>query len=120
MTNVTAGAGDDLVFGGTGTSLIDLGNGLNRVFGGEGAETVNFDTDTSDTAGRALDYVFHFTQGTDNIRLEADADVSAFLATGFDTVISGMAGVRFDTVSGDMLFIKDVTLAQLSIGDFLI
>ena len=120
LTNVTAGAGDDLVHGGTGTALIDFGNGLNRVFGGEGAETVNFDTDTSDIAGRALDYVFNFSQGTDKIRLEADADISAFLATGYETLISNIEGVRFDTVSGDMLFIKDVTLAQLSIGDFLI
>lgn len=30
-----------------------------------------------------------------------------------------MAGVRFDTVSGDMLFIQDVTLAQLTNSDFL-
>ena len=120
LTNVKAGAGDDLVLGGTGTSLIDLGNGLNRVFGGEGAETVNFDTDTSDTAGRAFDYVFNFTQGTDKIRLEADADILAFLATGYEIVISGIAGVSFDTVSGDSLFIKDVTLAQLSTDDFLV
>ena len=68
---------------------------------------------------RALDYVFNFTQGTDGIQLESGADIEAFLATGYETVISNMAGVRFDTVSGDMLFIEDITLAELSTGDFL-
>lgn len=119
FASVIAGAGNDLVHGGDGTSVIDLGNGLNRVFCGAGAEIIHFDTDTSDIRGRATNHVFDFTIGIDKIQLEAGADIAAFLATGVETAISDMTGVRFDTISGDTLFIKDVTLAQLSAGDFL-
>ncbi len=119
FVSVMAGAGNDLVHGGDGTSVIDLGNGLNRVFCGAGTEIIHFDTDTSDIRGRASNYVFDFAIGIDKIQLEAGADIAAFLSTGVETAISDMAGVRFDTISGDTLFIKDVTLAQLGAGDFL-
>lgn len=118
MTEVTAGAGDDLVHGMGGNAEIDMGAGLDRIFCGSGTETVSFSADLSAGGGRAQLYIFDFETGVDGVALESGADASAFLALGKETTISNIEGLRFRTASGDYLFIAGLTQADLTLDLF--
>ncbi|MCB1434300.1 MAG: hypothetical protein KDK75_17870 [Alphaproteobacteria bacterium] len=111
------GGTDDLVHWG---GWHDTLTGVDRVFCGDGAETIIFHPGGAARIEKSFLYIEDFAQGTDKIDLVSGMSVAKFLSLGYDFNLSGTGGLRFDTAHGDTLFLAGFTAGQLIAGDFIV
>ncbi|MBX2856822.1 MAG: cadherin-like domain-containing protein [Rhodobacteraceae bacterium] len=110
---LSGGAGDDVLIGHLGDDFLIGGAGFDRLIGGEGADVYAFEV------GGDRDVLVGFELGVDKI------DVSAYEGLTAEEVLSQAksaqaGGVRLEFGDGDSAIIRDVELADLSAGDFIV
>lgn len=113
------GNGDDTLLGGAGNDTLSGGAGVDWLDGGTGNDTL--------TGGGAGRDIFVFSPGTDTITDFDQDDVvylrDTWVTDGQDLFDNYMAQDGNDVVIdifGDVLIIKNVTIAQLSLEDFIV
>ena len=107
---ITAGAGDDWLYGGAGDDVLIGGEGADRLFGGEGNDTVLYDTDEdlsvslSSTGGLQfanrltsvgmdkLEGVENIVTGSGDDTLVGDANANVLTGGSGDDTLTGGAG----------------------------
>ena len=103
------GTGDDRLLADAGDDVLSGGAGRDALSGGAGADIFAF------RPGDARDVVLDFEAGVDRV------DLTAFGLSGADALALGEAiepGVRFALGGGDVLVLRDTSLAALSVDDF--
>jgi Ca2+-binding RTX toxin-like protein len=98
--------GDDRLDGGSGKDLLDGGHGNDRLYGGAGLDTFHFDK-TDD-----VDIIFDFEDNLDTIEFFGFGFVDVTAALANATVVG--ADVVFDFGAGDMVTVKNTTIAALA------
>lgn len=108
--HLDGGAGRDMLFGGSGADMMIGGSGRDRYWGGAAADTFVIDKDG------ATDVVHDFENGIDLIDL-SDFALSGIVALTAAAVQDGL-NVRIDLDGGDVLRIDNISMSELTAGDF--
>lgn len=101
-------AGDDTIYGGAGIDIIAGESGSDVLEGGEGADKFVFKSTDGDLD---IDTILDFEVGTDDIFLR---DITV------ESLIDSDAGAVLIFDTGSTLILNDVTVDDLSIGDFVL
>lgn len=123
IIKINAGQGNDtlvLRFHTNSEATINVGTGIDRVFCGDGVETISFHPGSAVRGEKSFLFVDGFAPGTDKIDLVSGMSVANFLSLGYDFNLPGTDGLRFDTTNGDTLFLAGFTAGQLTADDILV
>ncbi|THH38805.1 VWA domain-containing protein [Aliishimia ponticola] len=109
---IFGGSGDDFIMGENGADVLSGGSGRDVLIGGAGEDIFIFDPLC------AFDSVRDFEVGVDTL------DVSAFHLAGFaalqEIAVDRSSGLRIDFGDGDVAFLEDMALADLSAADVIL
>jgi Ca2+-binding RTX toxin-like protein len=126
---IDGGAGDDILFGGRGDDVLGGGDGRDKIFGDAGDDLIagGRGNDRLVGGGGADTFFFNAGDGDDTIAWFSDRDRIALNVEGIDDFDDVLAqaeqrrfGVEIDFAEDGSIFLLGASLARLSENDFLL